>query len=436
MRPHLAMSSLVALGCIVGCGSSGDSGSSDGPSSSTEEPTYYKDIAPLVNKECTSCHHDGGIAPFSLSDAATAAKMAGAMAAATQSRTMPPMPVNNDESCNTYKNARWLSDEEIALFERWSKAGAPLGDPKDAPLPPVDETPKLTGELESFDMGVDYTPQPPPGELDEYRCFIVDPGITEDTFITGYDIQPGDPRVVHHVSLFYLNDAQADADAEALDAADPGPGYRCFGAAGVQSSVLYGVWVPGSGATILPEGTGIFHGAGRKIALQVHYNVPLMGGPFTDRSKVTYQVAKDPTLTRAYLMPVGSFQFSLPPKDDKANVTADVPLDQLGWFISGVDASGGIRIWGAMPHMHVIGRTQRTTLKQQGAEECVTDVDRWNFHWQDMWWYETPIDVAPGSTLSISCDFDTRGRTTPTTWGEGTNDEMCTNILYATLAGK
>jgi len=100
---------------------------------------------------------------------------------------------------------------------------------------------------------------------------------------------------------------------------------------------------------------------------------------------------------------------------------------ELAVFDTGVDY---------MPHMHVIGRTLRTTLKQQGAEECVTDVDRWNFHWQDMWWYETPIDVAAGSTLSISCDFDTRGRTMPTTWGDGTNDEMCTNILYATLTGK
>jgi len=430
MRTLIATSSLVALGCIAGCGGSESSGSS----SNATEPTYYKDIAPLVNKECISCHHAGGIAPFSLTDAATAAEFAGAMAAATQSRVMPPMPVNNDGSCNTYENARWLRDEEISLFQRWSEAGAPLGDPKDAPPPPVDETPKLAGELKSFDTGLEYTPQPLPGEADEYRCFVVDPGITEDMFITGYDIQPGDARVVHHVSLFYLPDAQADADAAALDAADPGPGYRCFGASGVQNAPLYGVWVPGSGATILPEGTGIFHGAGRKIALQVHYNVPMTGGPFTDRSKVTYQLEKDATLTRAYLLPVGSFQFSLPPKDAHANVSADLTLELLGLY-GGVDTKGGIRIWGAMPHMHVAGRAQRTMLKQQGAEQCLTDVDRWNFHWQDMWWYTTPIDVTTTSTLSISCDYDTRGRVTETTWGEGTNDEMCTNILYATLSG-
>ncbi|MDI3288432.1 hypothetical protein [Polyangium sp. 15x6] len=428
MRRPIAVSLLLALGCVAGCGGAENPGGSTGP-------TYYKDIAPLVNEACASCHEAGGIAPFSLTDAQTAANMAGAMAAATEARTMPPMPVNNDGSCQTYKNARWLNDEQIALFQRWSEAGAPLGDPKDAPPPPAFDTPKLAGELATFDIGLDYTPEPPPGELDEYRCFVVDPGITEDTFITGYDIQPGDARVVHHVSLFYLADDQADADAEALDAADPGPGYRCFGAAGVQNSVLYGVWVPGSGATILPAGTGIFHGAGRKIALQVHYNVPLTGGPFTDRSKVTYQLEKDTSLTRAYLLPVGSFQFSLPPKDAQANVSVDLSLSLLGSY-GGVDASGGIRVYGAMPHMHVIGRTQRTFLKRADGEECLTDVDRWNFHWQDLWWYETPIDVAPGSTFGISCDFDTRGRTTPTTWGEGTNDEMCTNILYATLSGK
>ncbi|MCY0992068.1 hypothetical protein OV203_33325 [Nannocystis sp. ILAH1] len=460
MKLHPAVPSLVTLALIVGCESTAGStdgsstenpGSTEGSSltegatptegsSSTEgsdptegsnAPTYYKDIARIVNNECLGCHRDGGVAPFSLEDPEAAASLSGLLAASVLSRTMPPMPVNNDGSCHTYKNARWLSDEEIALFQGWSQAGAPLGDPADAPPPPVDDSPKLTGELATFDIGLDYTPQPAPGEQDEYRCFVVDPGITEDSFITGYDILPGDPRVVHHVSLFYLLDAEAEAAAAALDEADPEPGYRCFGAAGVQKSILYGVWVPGSGATLLPEGTGIFHGAGRQVVVQVHYNVPVPG-LYSDRSKVTYQIEQGATLERAYLVPAGSFEFSVPPGDPKANVSAEMTMEMLGWY-AGITIPGGLRVWGSMPHMHVIGKTQQTTLHQQGSEQCLTDVDRWDFHWQDLWWYETPIDVSPNDTISISCNFDTSGREMPTTWGEGTQDEMCTNILYATL---
>lgn len=438
MRVRFATSCLVALGFVSGCEGSGSesaegtgsSGSTGGMEGSTA-PTYYRDIAPLVNKECVSCHQDGGVAPFSLTDPTLAAGLGEALAVAVEARTMPPMPVNNDGSCYTYKNARWLSDEQIELFRSWVDAGAPLGDPADAPSPPSDERPRLSGELAKFDIGLDYTPRPAPGESDEYRCFVVDPEIAEDSFITGYDIVPGDSRVVHHVSLFYLLDADADAQAAALDAADPEPGYRCFGAAGVQKSIMYGVWVPGSGATILPEGTGIFHGAGRKLVVQMHYNVPA-GGVFSDRSGVTYQLAHDPSLAQAFLLPAGSFEFSLPPGEAKASVSAEMTLELLGLY-AGVTIPGGVRVWGSMPHMHVAGQTQRTVVKQEGAEQCLSEVDRWDFHWQDLWWYDEPIDVSADSTIGISCGFDTQGRAQPTTWGEGTKDEMCTNILYTTL---
>ncbi|WP_437740009.1 hypothetical protein WME73_30985 [Sorangium sp. So ce302] len=429
----IAMLTLFALLGGAGCGGEDVSGR-DVPTPSPvggNEPTYYEDIAPLVNRECAGCHRVGGIGRFSLSDPTVAQQMAGAAAAATEARRMPPMPVSNDGTCNTYKNAHWLSDEEIDLFRRWSAAGAPLGDRAAAP-PPEDNTLKLTGELAQLDIGVDYTPQPHPGELDDYHCFMVDPGIHADTFITGYDIQPGESRVVHHVALFELADGEAEAEAAALDAAEAGPGYTCFGGVGVDRVELLAIWVPGAGANAFPEGTGIRYAAGRKLVVQMHYNVPPGGGPFVDRSKIQLQLSGDAALTTGFYIDIAAEDISLPPGQQLVEVKRELALSAMHPSFAD-PAFKGLRIWGALPHMHYIGQTQRTVAKVDGVDVCFTDVDRWNFHWQNLWWYEAPLELKGADILSITCGFDTRSRTETTKYGEGSNDEMCFNLLYATI---
>jgi len=429
MRRHgFAIPSFLTLACLAGCG-----GGAEDPQGTptTTGPTYYKDIAPLVNEQCAGCHQEGGIGKFSLLDAATAAQMADSMAAATKARTMPPMPVNNDGSCNTYKNARWLSDEEIALIQRWASAGAPLGDAADAPTS-APELPKLTGEVAAFDLGVDYTPHPADDKADDYRCFLVDPGLATDAFITGFDIQPGDARLVHHVALFALPDADVEAGAAALDAAEDGPGYTCFGSPGVAASLLV-AWTPGAGATLFPAGTGIHYGGGRKLVAQMHYYVPATGGPFTDRSAIKLQISSDPGLKPAIFFPIGTNQISLPPGDAHAEATAEVPLSAVAQHFN-LPSFKGLRLWGAYPHMHTAGRTLRFSATAPGeASLCLTDVDRWNFHWQGLWWNDTPIDISAESTISLACEYDTRGRTQTTVSGEGTDDEMCTSGFYVTM---
>ncbi|TKC97918.1 hypothetical protein [Polyangium fumosum] len=428
-RHSFAIPSLLTLACFAGCG---DTTEDPRGTPITTGPTYYKDIAPLVAEQCAGCHQEGRIGQFSLLDASMAAQMAQAMAAATKARTMPPMPVNNDGSCNTYKNARWLSDEEISLFERWASAGAPLGDVADAPPPPVDDKPKMTGEVAGFDLGVDYTPHPADDQPDDYRCFIVDPGLATDAFITGYDIQPGDARVVHHVALFALPNAEIEAGAAALDAAEEGPGYTCFGGPGVPASVL-GAWAPGTGATLFPAGTGIRYVGGRKLVVQMHYNVPATGGPFTDRSTMKLQISKDPGLTPARFQPILTTQMSLPPGNAHVEATAEVPLSALAQKLN-LPPFEGFRLWGMLPHMHLAGRTLRSEATAPGgASQCLMDVDRWDFHWQDVWWNETPIDISVESTIRLRCGYDTRGRVQPTVYGEGTNDEMCLGVLYVTM---
>jgi hypothetical protein len=91
-----------------------------------------------------------------------------------------------------------------------------------------------------------------------------------------------------------------------------------------------------------------------------------------------------------------------------------------------------LKIYGALPHMHTLGLKLHVDAATASAKRCLVDVDRWDFHWQNAWWYAEPLSLDLFKSVNISCTYDTRGRTTPVTWGEGTSDEMCLAYLYAT----
>src|ERR1700729_110329 len=98
-------------------------------------PTFNKDIAPILNENCASCHRPGEVAPFSLLSYQDAAKRASLLTAVTQTRVMPPW--KPEPGYGSFVNERRLTDRQIALIADWAKAGAPEGDPHDKPAPPV-----------------------------------------------------------------------------------------------------------------------------------------------------------------------------------------------------------------------------------------------------------------------------------------------------------
>src|SRR5262249_20458498 len=121
-----------------------------------------------------------------------------------------------------------------------------------------------------------------------YRCFVMDwPGQTTQ-YVSGFRANPGDARVVHHVIAFLVAPADV-AQVDALDAAEDGPGYTCFGGSGVNSNAWLGGWSPGSAGSDFPEGTGIRVDPGSKVVLQVHYNSSA-AGPQPDQTSVDFKI--------------------------------------------------------------------------------------------------------------------------------------------------
>ncbi|HYX90622.1 MAG TPA: hypothetical protein VE782_03620, partial [Myxococcaceae bacterium] len=254
--------------------------------------TWYRDVLPLVQNHCQSCHVAGGIAPFALDTYESAAAIHSTIAGAVASRQMPPwLP---DDSCVELKGSRRLSDADVDVFVRWSSAGAPAGDPADAPAPP-DAAPGLPRFDAVLEPSNTYVPNA--SKADDYHCFVLPPAFDTQKDLIGFAVDPGTPSQVHHVILFSI----PQSIAQNLDANEAGPGWTCYGGPGVSRAqqaqvTMLGGWVPGTGATQYPDGTGINVPAGDVVVMQVHYNMS-HGAPVADRTQVKLEFASKPVLS-------------------------------------------------------------------------------------------------------------------------------------------
>src|SRR5688572_4492786 len=172
--------------------SEGSSGQTESGSEESGEPavSYWQDVAPIMYERCGACHQEGGIGPFSLVDYDSASQWARAAASAVEARLMPPWLVTSDGSCGDFADSPQLSDDEIAAIVAWADADAPEGTVRDDLQVPA--TPALDSAT-SFSTP-NFVPEIAGGglaEFDEYRCFLIDPELEQDTFLTGYNVVPG-----------------------------------------------------------------------------------------------------------------------------------------------------------------------------------------------------------------------------------------------------
>ncbi len=122
---------------------------------------------------------------------------------------------------------------------------------------------------------------------------VLDAGLAEDAFVTGYHIKPGDRRIVHHVVLYAAATAEAKAAAAEADALSSGLGYPCPTMPAGTTSL--GGWVPGMDVHTFTDGTGVPLQAGRALFIQIHYNIA--GGAYPDRTAVDLQLELPRTAT-------------------------------------------------------------------------------------------------------------------------------------------
>jgi hypothetical protein len=397
-----------------------------GPSITPSEVRTWDDVSPIFEAHCVSCHQEGSIGTFRLDTYAEAAPWATAVAEATMNRSMPPFLVRGDGTCGDYADNHWLSDDELQSLTWWAEQGAPEGTGQ--PITPT-APPSLAGITDAHTTP-DFVPEIVGGELsryDEYRCFAV-PLPEETTFLTGYDVAPGNDAIVHHVigMPVLLSGGSWDERTnghviEAVDGADGRDGWPCFSEAGdgihIESQVIS--WAPGQGPVSFPEGVGLRLEAGTVMVYQVHYN---LSDPATlgqaDQTTIHLRLADEVDreavidLTDGFL---GGWSTPGRLAADTAGQEVYFPIHY--W--------GDDDVLGVLPHMHERGTALRVDVRRAGQDTCLMEVPAWDFEWQRMYMFAEPVRLQEGDRLRVWCRYDTTGDTEPVLPGWGTRNEMC-----------
>ena len=426
---RMARGAWVGWVLVAGCGG-------DDPSVDPAAPTYHADVAPLVERECSSCHAAGGIGPFALETYEQVVDQASAVVSVVQSGYMPPwMP---DRSCGDIANERGLSAEERRVFVDWNAGGQREGDPADAPPPPERPTVVLSPTDSARVPGGGYVPDV--SRADDYRCFLLDIAIDETRYLTGSWVQPDESELVHHV-LVYAVPAARVAEVEAASGADGQVGYTCFGGPlpGVGEPSVpptqLGAWVPGLLPDVLAEGRGIRIESGSRLVMQVHYDTHGSFAPEADETEFQMRLEREAPAVLVETLPLPILELEIAAGDPDAVETRVF----RNW------TAAPMTLVALTPHMHLLGRRFSARLlpaaEAGGEDQCLLEIPDWDFHWQQGYARpgDNPVVVQPGEGIEVTCAYDNSAVNQPVVdgmqrepvdvgWGEGTLDEMC--LLY------
>jgi hypothetical protein len=368
--------------------------------------TFNKDVLPILQKNCQTCHRPGAIAPMSFLTYGEARPWAKAMKAAVALHKMPPWFA--DPQYGHFINDRSLKPGEIDTLAKWADGGAPEGNPKDAP-PAVkwpegwQIQPDIIVQGPSFDV-----PAHPKNNVVEWVSVTVPSGFTTDTWITSVQIKPEHPAVTHHMCLGfnkhtpdvkYFEPVWQNKERDAEGAAVPGdkPTFGPASPGGRFRSMAEDCYLPGNVAADYRD----FHAAklvpaGSDITLNLHYTPN--GTAVTDHVQIGFTVAKEAP-QRRYVSLIGSA-----PQDPKRFA---IPPNEGNWQSPPAEYTfiRDAELVFLMPHMHVRGKDMTYTLiYPDGRQEIVLNVPHYDFNWQ--LGYNTSILVPKGTKLRVDAHFD------------------------------
>lgn len=391
-------------------------------------PTFSNEVVRIFQQHCQSCHHEGDIAPFSLTSYQEAKPWATLIKFMTSTKQMPPWKPS--AGCGEFLDERTLTQAQIDTIGQWVDNGAPEGNPGDLPQPLTFESSWVLGEPDLIAKSAE--PYTPAHQGDTYRCFVYKTNYTSTKYVRAIDTHPGDRETVHHVISFI----DTGSTAEQLDAAEAGPGYTCFGGPGFDLPGTLGGWAPGQRPLELPQDTAFELPPGASIVLQVHYH-PHHGHPEPDQTEFGVYFAQQEPRATMRILPIINQTFTIPPNDPNYKVTAE-----LFGFNPPIKTPFPAKLWLIAPHMHLLGRKMRVEMtKPNGETSCLIDIQDWDFNWQGAYRYREPVDIPAGTRLFATAYYDNstgnpknpNSPPKPVSWGEETTDEMCIAFVGVTL---
>jgi hypothetical protein len=381
--------------------------------------TWANDIAPILYNNCTKCHHDGGLSPFSLMSYSQAYVKRLDISNDVTIRKMPPWPP--DPHYSRYAHERILSQADINKINTWVTAGAPSGDTTTASTPPVYTNGSALGTPD-FSQPIQTYTVPSNQTSDIYQCFVIPSGLTQDEFMTAMEIIPGNPSIVHHVLVYQ----DTTGTAAQLDANSPGPGYTNFGGIGTNKAILIGGWVPGMQPYFLPNNMGMKIYKNADIVLQIHY--PSASNSKVDSTRLNMKLSTSIS-RQVYLQPI------LNHITDIVNGPLHIPADSIKTFEEhyNLNVPVNVSLLSVGPHCHLLGKQWLSyAVTPQNDTIPLIKINNWDFHWQGFYQFRNLLKIPAHSDLFGFCTYDNTSNNdanpnTPpqaVSLGEATTDEM------------
>ncbi len=365
--------------------------------------SYARDVAPILQRRCQSCHRPGAVGPFALSDYDSAKGRAKMIASVVGEGRMPPW--NADERFDgVFANQRKLTAAEKETLLGWVAQGMPRGDPADEPAPRVWPegwsigTPDVVFSpdydmLEEQALPSEGYAVPREGVLD-YRYFTVKTDFPEDRWVSALEVKPGAADVVHHV-LIALREANGSIDERSYLA----------------------VYVPGDTPSVYPEGYAKRLPAGATLVFQLHYTPN--GKERFDRSQLALRFASEPPLFEVQTDAVVNEDFEIPPGAPAHEVREKMRLGE---------DTGVVALF---PHMHLRGKDFRFVAHLPDGKQQELLFAHYDFQWQESYLLPDPLLLPQGTVLECIAHYD-NSKANPNNpdpsktvrWGDQSFEEM------------
>ena len=384
--------------------------------------TWSDGVAQIFYDKCSKCHHTGGVGPFSLMTYAEASPLSIAIYDAINTEEMPPWPPNNN--FQNYSHDRSLTPTEKTTVLDWLVNSAPEGNPSNTPPPPVYQEGSLLGSGD-LEIQIPTYMSKATASGDDYVCFAMPSGLTEDRVIKAIEVIPGNSEIVHHAMVYVDPTNSCTTDTMGGD---------CGGPDSNNASLVMG-YTPGSTPLTLPTSSplklGITIQANSQIVINMHYPEGSYGE--YDSTKVIFhfysigETGVRPVSTERLLE---NWSFLLPP-NEFTDVTAQYPSS------NGIESD--YSLLSVFPHMHLLGQQMTVYgIKPNNDTLKLIDIPHWDFEWQDFYFYKTIQKAEAGTVLYSEATYDnTSGNlhnpnSPPTTVfpGLNTSDEMMVTFMH------
>ena len=384
----------------------------------TPSVTFHKDVQPILQNHCQACHRPGEVAPMSLMTYQLARPWARSIRQAVLTKKMPPWFA--DPHFGKFSNDRSLTQPEIDTLVAWVDAGAPEGNPQDAPAP--------RKWVEGWDAGkpdlvveapVAYN-VPAKGEI-PYQWVIVPTNLKEDKWVISAEVRPGDRAVIHHIVASIRepgNTWMADKKPGEYFAGDLSieRGAKLAGSPETMGT-YFAQYEPGSVLRPADPHFATLLKAGSDIVFQIHYTPN--GKATTDQSKIGFIFSdRPPDMKYVALSPMNP-TFVIPPGAQNYKIEASATLNFDGDLVS------------IYPHAHLRGKAWEFRAIYPTGEEETLLKSTYNFNWQLTYILDKPKPMPKGTKIVVTAWYDNSANnlfnpdpTKAVHWGEQSSDEM------------